>query len=87
MGSYGFKVHNDVSKHRLGCVLMENGKVVVYASRKLKQYEHNYLNHDLELVVIVFALKIWRRYLYGMGCKFFTNHKSLIFTQKELNIR
>ena len=68
---------------------MQNGKVVAYASRQLKNYEKNYPTHDLELVVVVFALKIWRHYLYGERYKIFTDHKSLkyFFTQKELNIR
>ncbi|GKD02739.1 putative nucleotidyltransferase, ribonuclease H [Tanacetum coccineum] len=68
---------------------MQHGKVIAYASRQLKPYEENYLTHDLELGAIVFALKIWRHYLYGETCDIFTDHKSLkyIFTQKELNMR
>jgi hypothetical protein len=66
---------------------MQNGKVVAYASRQLKSYELNYLTHDLELAAVVFALKIWRHYLYGEKCEIFIDHKSLkyLFTQKELN--
>nr|GFC57768.1 reverse transcriptase [Tanacetum cinerariifolium] len=67
----------------------EHGKVIAYASRQLKPYEVNYPTHDLELAAIVFALKIWRHYLYDESCDVFTDHKSLkyIFTQRELNMR
>ncbi|KAL8114289.1 hypothetical protein AgCh_021224 [Apium graveolens] len=87
--SGGFQVYSDASKRGLGCVLMQHGKVISYASRQLKPYEVNYPTHDLELAAVVFALKIWRHYLYGETCDIFTNHKSLkyIFTQKELNMR
>ncbi|GJR91034.1 reverse transcriptase [Tanacetum coccineum] len=66
-----------------------HGKVIAYASRQLKPYEVNYPTHDLELAAVVFALKIWRHYLYGESCDIFTDHKSLkyIFTQRELNMR
>ena len=85
----GFEVYSDASKRGLGCVLMQEGKVIAYASRQLKVHEQNYPTHDLELAAVVFALKIWRHYLYGATCKLFTDHKSLkyIFTQKELNMR
>lgn len=65
---------------------MQHGKVVAYASRQLKPHEKNYHVHDLELVAMIFALKIWRHYLYGVSCEVFTDHKSLkyIFPQKEL---
>ena len=84
-----FVIYSDASKHGLGCVLMQNEKVIAYASRQLKPHEQNYPTHDLELAAVVFALKIWRHYLYGVSCKIFTDHKSLkyIFTQKELNLR
>ena len=84
-----FIIYSDASKRGLGCVLMQNGKVVAYASRQLKPYEQNYPAHDLELAAVVFALKIWRHYLYGGRCEVYTDHKSLkyIFTQKELNMR
>jgi hypothetical protein len=87
--SYGFVIYSDASRKGLGCVLMQNGKVVAYASRQLKSYELNYLTHDLELAAVVFALKIWRHYLYGEKCKIFTDHKSLkyLFNHKELNLR
>ena len=73
----------------LGCVLMQHGNVIAYASRQLKPHEQKYPTHDLELAAIVFALKIWRHYLYGEKCEIYTDHKSLkyIFTQKELNMR
>ena len=68
---------------------MQNDKVIAYAYRQLKAYEQNYPTHDLELAAIIFALKIWRHYLYGESCEIFTDHKSLkyLFTQKELNMR
>ncbi|GJS45710.1 putative nucleotidyltransferase, ribonuclease H [Tanacetum coccineum] len=88
-GSGGFQIYSDASKKGLGCVLMQHGKVIAYASRQLKPYEVNYPTHDLELAAVVFALKIWRHYLYGESCDIFTDHKSLkyIFTQRELNMR
>ncbi|WMV37333.1 hypothetical protein MTR67_030718 [Solanum verrucosum] len=84
-----YVVYSDVSHNGLGCVLMQEGKIISYASRKLKLHELNYPTHDLELVAIVFALKIWRHYLYGEKCHIFTDHKSLKYlgTQKELNLR
>ncbi|GJT07872.1 retrotransposon protein, putative, ty3-gypsy subclass [Tanacetum coccineum] len=88
-GSDGFQIYSDASKKGLGCVLMQHGKVIAYASRQLKPYEVNYPTHDLELAAVVFALKIWRHYLYGEACDIFTDHKSLkyIFTRRELNMR
>ncbi|GJY06506.1 putative reverse transcriptase domain-containing protein [Tanacetum coccineum] len=73
----------------LGAVLMQREKVIAYASRQLKPNEENYTTHDLELGAVVFALKIWRHYLYGTKCTVFTDHKSLqhILDQKELNMR
>ena len=84
-----FVVYSDVSRQGLGCVLMQNDRVIAYASRQLKKHEENYPTHDLELASVVFALKIWRHYLYGVPCRIFTDHKSLqyIFTQKKLNLR
>ncbi|KAL5580072.1 hypothetical protein UlMin_012514, partial [Ulmus minor] len=84
-----FTVYCDASRIGLGAVLMQNGRVIAYASRQLKVHEKNYPTHDLELAAVVFALKIWRHYLYGARCQIFTDHKSLkyIFTQKELNMR
>ncbi|KAI3669787.1 hypothetical protein L6452_41194 [Arctium lappa] len=88
-GSEDFVVFSDTSKMRLGCVLMQRGKVIAYASRQLKEHEKNYPTHDLELAAVVFALKLWRHYLYGTRCTLFTDQKSLkyIFNQKELNMR
>ncbi|GJU11259.1 putative reverse transcriptase domain-containing protein [Tanacetum coccineum] len=88
-GSEDFIAYCDASKKGLGAVLMQREKVIAYASRKLKIHEKNYTTHDLELRVVVFALKIWRHYLYGTKCTVFTNHKSLqhILNQKELNMR
>ncbi|KAK8936665.1 hypothetical protein KSP39_PZI012024 [Platanthera zijinensis] len=88
-GTEGFQIYSDASYKGLGCVLMQHGKVIAYASRQLKDAEKNYPTHDLELAAVVFALKIWRHYLYGVKCEIYTDHKSLkyIFTQKELNLR
>ena len=68
---------------------MQNRKVIAYASRQLKPYEVNYLTHDLELAAVIFALKIWRHYLYGESYDIFIDHKSLkyIFSRKEINMR
>ncbi|KAD7116743.1 hypothetical protein E3N88_04011 [Mikania micrantha] len=88
-GNNDFVVYCDASNQGLGCVLMQRGKVIAYASRQLKIHEKNYTTHDLELGAVVFALKIWRHYLYGTKCEVFTDRKSLqhIFDQKELNMR
>ncbi|KAL0549299.1 hypothetical protein IC582_013780 [Cucumis melo] len=88
-GSKSFVVYSDASKKGLGCVLMQQGKVVAYASRQLKSHEQNYPTYDLGLAVVVFALKIWRHYMYGKKIQIFTDYKSLkyVFTQKELNMR
>nr|GEU46514.1 retrotransposon protein, putative, Ty3-gypsy subclass [Tanacetum cinerariifolium] len=69
-GSGRFQIYSDASKKGLGCVLMQHGKVIAYASRQLKPYEVNYSTHDLELAAVVFALKIWRHYLYGESCDY-----------------
>ncbi|KAM1521892.1 hypothetical protein ACFX10_012067 [Malus domestica] len=84
-----FDIYTDASLSGLGCVLMQHDKVIAYASRQLKIHERNYPTHDLELGAVVFALKIWRHYLYGEKCRIFTDHKSLkyIFTQRDLNLR
>ncbi|GJU45561.1 putative reverse transcriptase domain-containing protein [Tanacetum coccineum] len=88
-GSENFVVYCDASCKGLGAVLMQKEKVIAYASRQLKIYEKNYTTHDLELGAVVFALKMWRHYLYGMKCVVFTDHESLqhILDQKELNMR
>ncbi|KAI3726792.1 hypothetical protein L1987_66598 [Smallanthus sonchifolius] len=88
-GNDDFVVYCDASNLGLGCVLMQRDKVIAYASRQLKVHEKNYTTHDLELGAVVFALKIWRHYLYDTKCVIYTDHKSLqhIFDQKELNMR
>ncbi|KAI3750191.1 hypothetical protein L2E82_20820 [Cichorium intybus] len=88
-GTEDFVVYCDASNQGLGCVLMQRGKVIAYASRQLKTHEVNYTTHDLELGAVVFALKIWRHYLYDTECTVYTDHKSLqhILNQKELNMR
>ncbi|GJZ51508.1 putative nucleotidyltransferase, ribonuclease H [Tanacetum coccineum] len=88
-GNDDFVVYCDASNQGLGVVLMQREKVIAYASRQLKPHEENYTTHDLELGAVVFALKIWRHYLYGTKCTVFTDHKSLqhILDQKELNMR
>ena len=80
-------VYCDASKMCFGGVLMQNGKVVAYASRQLRTYEKNYPTHDLELTAVVFMLKIWRQYLYGSRFEVFSGHKSLkyLFDQKEMS--
>ncbi|GJR11535.1 putative reverse transcriptase domain-containing protein [Tanacetum coccineum] len=88
-GSEDFIAYRDASIKGLGTVLMQREKVIAYASGQLKIYEKNYTTHDMELGAVVFALKIWRHYLYGTKCTVFTDHKSLqhILNQKELNMR
>ncbi|GJW14299.1 putative nucleotidyltransferase, ribonuclease H [Tanacetum coccineum] len=85
----GLAVYCDASNQGLGCVLMQRNKVIAYALRQLKIHKKNYTIHDLELGAVVFALKIWRHYLYGTKSVIYTDHKSLqhIFDQKELNMR
>ncbi|GKB88358.1 putative reverse transcriptase domain-containing protein [Tanacetum coccineum] len=88
-GSEDFIIYCDASIKELGAVLMQREKVIAYVSRQLKIHEKNYTTHDLELGAVVFALRIWRHYLYGTKCTVFTDHKSLqhILNQKELNMR
>ncbi|XP_028105121.1 uncharacterized protein LOC114304167 [Camellia sinensis] len=79
---------SNVSYKGLGCILMQNGKVIAYASQQLRPHEKNYPTHNLELAAVVFALKIWCHYLYGVTCEVYADHKSLkYFTRKELNMR
>nr|GEV37265.1 putative reverse transcriptase domain-containing protein [Tanacetum cinerariifolium] len=88
-GNDDFVVYCDASIQDLGAVLMKREKVIAYASRQLKPHEENYTTYDLELGTVVFALKIWRYYLYDTKCIVFTDHKSLqhVLNQKELNMR
>ncbi|GKA85493.1 putative reverse transcriptase domain-containing protein [Tanacetum coccineum] len=88
-GAKNFIVYCDASHKGLGVVLMQNEKVIAYASHQLKIHENNYTTHDLELGAVVFALKIWMHNLYGTKCTVFTDHKSTqhILNQKELNMR
>ncbi|GKD27046.1 putative reverse transcriptase domain-containing protein [Tanacetum coccineum] len=88
-GIYVDPIFCDASNQGLGCVLMQRGKVIAYASRQLKIHEKNYTTHDLELGAVVFTLKTWRHYLYEIKSVIYTDHKSLqhIFDQKELNMR
>jgi ribonuclease HI len=84
-----FDVYCDTSGIGLGCVLMQNNRVIAYASRALRPHEQNYPTHDLELAAVIHALKIWRHHLMGTKCNIYTDHKSLkyIFTQADLNMR
>ncbi|GKC34129.1 putative reverse transcriptase domain-containing protein [Tanacetum coccineum] len=88
-GSENFVVYCDASHKGLGAFLMQREKVIAYRSRQLKVHEKNYTTYELELGALVFALKMWRHYLYGTKCVVFTDHKSLqhILNQKELNMR
>ena len=87
--SSDYVIYSDASLRGMGCVLMQNGRVISYLSRQLKPHERNYPTHDLELAAVVFALKAWRHYLYGRRCQIYSDHRSLkyITTQKELNLR
>ena len=84
-----FTVCTDASKQGLGAVLMQDRGVIAYASRKLKPHEELYATHDLELAVVVLALKIWRHYLVGRSFTLKSDHQSLqyLFTQRDLNAR
>ena len=84
-----YTLYSDASGIGLGCVLMQDGKVVAYASKQLKPHEQNHPTHDLELAAIVFTLKIWQHYLYGEKCRIFSDHKSLKYflTHNDLNLR
>jgi len=88
-GNEGFVIYRNASKKGLGCVLMQKRQVIAYASCQLKPYKENYPTRDLELGTIVFAMKIQRRYLYGIRCEIYVDHKRLkyIFTHKKLNTR
>ena len=88
-GSGGSIIYTDASNAGLGCVLMQNDKVIAYGSRQLKDHEKNYATHELELAAVVFALKMWRHYLYGEKFEVHSDRRSLqyLFSQKELNMR
>jgi hypothetical protein len=84
-----FSIYCGASDEGLGCVLMHEGHVVAYSSRRLRKHEAHYPTHDLELAAVVHALKIWRHYLMGKRCELYTDHKSLkyIFIQLNLTLR
>jgi ribonuclease HI len=84
-----FSIYCDTSGQGLGCVLMQGGHAVAFASRQLRKHEEKYPTHDLELAAVVHALKIWRHYIIGKRCEVYLDHKSLkyIFTQPDLNLR
>jgi hypothetical protein len=84
-----FDVYCDASGSGLECVLMQEGRVIAYASRQMCRHEEHYPIDDLELAAVVHALKIWLHYLLGNTCHLYMDHKSLkyIFTQSELNMR
>ncbi|WMV09483.1 hypothetical protein MTR67_002868 [Solanum verrucosum] len=86
--SDSFVIYCDASQIGLGYVLMQHGNVIAYASIQLKVYKNNYLTHDFELAAVVFSLKIWRHYLYGVHVDVFFDHKSskYMFTQKDMNL-
>ena len=84
-GSDGYVIYCDASRVDLGCMFMQRDKVISYAFRKLMVHEKNYPTHDVELAAVVFALKIWRYYLYGVHVDVCADHKSLhyVFTRKS----
>jgi hypothetical protein len=84
-----FSIYYDASSEGIGCVLMQDGHMVAYASRQLRKHEAHYPTHDLEIAIVVHTLKIWRHYLMGTRCQLYMAHKSLkyIFTQSNLNLR
>ena len=84
-----FDVYCDASGMGLGCVLMQDNRVIAYASRAFRNHEKNYPTHDLELAAVIHALKLWRHHLMGTHYNIYTDHKSLkyIFTQADLNMR
>ena len=79
-----YTIYHDASKNELGCILMQEDKELAYASRPLKPCEKNYPTYDLELIAVVFTLKIWWHYLFGAPCKIYTDYQSLryIFTRR-----
>jgi hypothetical protein len=83
-----FLVCNDASKEGLGGILMQDNRVIDYISRKLRKHEENYATHDLELLAIVYSLRLWRNYLIGWKFKLKMDHYVLqhMFTQSDLNV-
>jgi hypothetical protein len=84
-----FDVYCDASDTSIGGVLMQNGRAIAYASRQLRCHEEHYLTHDLELLTVIHALKVWRHYLLGNLVHIYIDYKSLkyLFTQPDLNMR
>jgi hypothetical protein len=81
-----FSIYYDASGQRLGCVLMQDRRVVAYASWQLRKYKVNYPTHDLELAVVVLALKIWSHYLVGKRCEVYMDDKCLKYILRQLNL-
>jgi hypothetical protein len=84
-----FDVYCDASSTCIGGVLMQDGHVIAYASQQLRRHEEHYPTHDLELLAVIYTLKVWRHYLLGNLVYIYTDHKSLkyLFTQPDLNMR
>jgi hypothetical protein len=84
-----FDVYCDASGTGIGEVLMQDDHTIAYASQQLRRHEEHYLTHDLELLAVVRALKVWMHYLLGNIVHIYTDHKSLkyLFTQPDLNMR
>src|SRR3954465_1122688 len=84
-----FVIYCEASRQGLGCVLMQERRVIAYGSHQLRSHEDKYPTHDLELAAVIYALKLWRHYLLGNRCKIYTDHQSLKyrFTQPDLNLR
>ena len=78
-----YTMYADAFWSGLGCTLMQEGKLIAYASRQLKPHEQNYLTHDLELVAMIFALTIWRCFLYGARFEVFTDYNPQVLVYWE----
>src|SRR4051812_9421744 len=83
-----FVIYCDASRQGLGCVLMQERRVIAYGSRQLRSHEDKYPTHDLKLAAVIYALKLWRHYLVGNRCEIYTDHQSLKykFTKPDLNL-